>query len=217
MRRIDSLYRVRFTASDRVKKERVWRVLCQDFFQNYISKDATVLDIACGYGEFIRNIEAGEKIAIDLNPDSKSFLPDSVRFYYADAADMSMIGDSSVDVCFSSNFFEHLADKNVMDDVLSEVRRVLKNDGMYIAMQPNLRVNPVKYWDYYDHIIPLTDLSCKEAFLKGGFVVEELIARFVPFSTDSKLPQWPVFIKIYLFLKPLWRFFGGQFLIIGRK
>ena len=118
-----------------------------------------------------------------------------------------MLEDDSVDVCFSSNFFEHLPSKEVMDQVLSEARRVLKPGGKYLAMQPNIRCEPGKYWDYYDHVLPLTHMSCREAFIKAGFEVTDVVERFIPFSTDSKLPQHPLLVKIYLRIPLLWRIF----------
>jgi len=217
MDNIATLYRVRFSDNDRRRKDRVWKVLCEDFFQKYIPSSSTILEIACGYGEFTRYIHANKKIAVDLNPESQSFLPENVEFHLASASNLSMIADSSVDVCFSSNFFEHLPSKEVMDKVLSEVLRVLKPGGIYIAIQPNLRYEPGRYWDYYDHVLPLTHLSCKEAFAKAGFDITDLIDRFLPFSTDSKLPQYPLLIKGYLHCRLVWKLLGGQFLIIGKK
>lgn len=211
------LYRIRFSDAQREAKDRVWKVLCEDYFQQFVSPDDTVLEIASGYGEFIRHIEATRKIAVDLNPDSAQCLGDEVEFRLGSAAQLDMLGDESIDVCFSSNFFEHLPDKDVMDQVLLEARRVLKPGGVYIAMQPNLRCEPGKYWDYYDHVLPLTHLSCKEAFEKAGFNVTRLVPRFIPFSTDSKLPQHPLLVKAYLRMPYVWPLLGGQFFIAGQK
>jgi ubiquinone/menaquinone biosynthesis C-methylase UbiE len=217
MQGIKELYEIRFSEADRANKKAIWRVLCESFFCRYVKSTDTVLDIACGYGEFSNYIEAGQKIAIDLNPDAKKFLKDDVEFHLSSASAMNEIPSLSVDVCFSSNFFEHLADRETMDGVLHEAFRVLKPNGRYVAMQPNIRYEPGRYWDYYDHVLPLSHLSCKEAFEKAGYCVEELIPKFIPFSTASRLPQWPILVKLYLAFPPIWRFLGGQFLIVARK
>jgi SAM-dependent methyltransferase len=217
MNNLDRLYRIRFTDADRERKDEIWRVLCEHFFQSYVSPQDTMLDIACGYGEFTRHIRAGRKIAIDLNPDAASFLPSDVEFHLTSAADLAPIAACSIDVCFSSNFFEHLPSKDVLDRVLGETLRVLKPGGIYVAMQPNLRYAPGEYWDYYDHVLPLTHLSCYEAFAKAGYEVIELIDRFVPFSTASKLPQAAWLVRCYLAFRPAWRFLGRQFVIVGKK
>jgi SAM-dependent methyltransferase len=211
------LYEIRFSEADRERKDQIWKVLCERFFQAYVARDATVLDLACGYGEFVRHIQAGRKIAIDLNAAAALDLPDDVEFHTGSAENLSAISSDSVDVCFSSNFFEHLPSKEVLDRVLAEALRVLKPGGLYVAMQPNLRYAPGEYWDYYDHVLPLTHLSCREAFAKAGFEIRELIDRFVPFSTASHLPQHPMLVRLYLACKPVWRLLGRQFVIVGRK
>ena len=62
------LYRVRFSAEDRVSRERVWEVSCREVFQQSVGERDTVLDIGCGYGEFVRHIRALRKIPVDINP-----------------------------------------------------------------------------------------------------------------------------------------------------
>jgi len=217
MKDLAKLYQIRFSDTNRYKKDLVWQVLCEQYFQKFIPRSSVVLEIATGYGEFIRHIAASKKIAVDLNPDSKDFLPEGIEFHLGSATNLTMLNDESIDVCFSSNFFEHLPSKEVMDEVLCEVWRTLKPGGLYITMQPNLRFEPGRYWDYYDHILPLTHLSCREAFIKAGFDVTKVVDRFIPFSTDSKLPQHPLLVKLYLRVPLLWRFFGGQFVIVARK
>lgn len=217
MEGLAALYRARFSDADLARKDAIWKVLCERFFQRYVRPDDTVLDIACGYGEFLRHIRAGRKIAIDLNPDAAGFLPDGTEFHAGSADDLFGVASASVDVCFSSNFFEHLPSKEALDRVLAEALRVLKPGGLYVAMQPNLRYAPGEYWDYYDHVLPLTHLSCREAFLKAGFDIRELIDRFVPFSTASRLPQHPALVRLYLACRPAWRILGRQFVIVARK
>jgi SAM-dependent methyltransferase len=80
-----------------------------------------VLDLACGYGEFINNIRAARKIAVDLNPDSPDAVAGDVIFHAVAANALGPITDASVDVVFTSNFFEHLPDKAALQEVLGEV------------------------------------------------------------------------------------------------
>jgi ubiquinone/menaquinone biosynthesis C-methylase UbiE len=118
-------------------------------------------------------------------------LPSDIRFICASADAVHEIESQSVDVCFISNFFEHLESKEQMNAVLQEVRRVLREGGRLINMQPNIRFEPGRYWDFYDHILPLSDRSATEALVQNGFVIEQVVARFVPFTTKSVLPQHP--------------------------
>jgi ubiquinone/menaquinone biosynthesis C-methylase UbiE len=214
---VADLYDVRFDAAERRAKERVWQVLCEAFFQRFVGEGAVVLDLACGFGEFSRFIRAGRKLALDANPRVAALLPPDVEFLAGDAGDLSMLPEGSIDVCFASNLFEHLPDRAAMDRVLDEVRRVLRPGGRFVAMQPNIKYARESYWDFYDHVLPLSHLSAREAFLKHGYEVERLIPRFVPLTTKSAWPQHPALVRLYLALPLLWRLFGQQFVIVARK
>jgi ubiquinone/menaquinone biosynthesis C-methylase UbiE len=210
------LYRNRFSAEDRESKDKIWRELCEHFFQQFVAPSDTVLDVACGQGEFIRHIRCAKKIAVDLNPEVREVLPAEIRFVQSAANDLHAVESCSVDVCFISNFFEHLESKSQMDEVLSEVKRVLRGGGRFVNMQPNIRFEPGRYWDFYDHVLPLSDRSAVEALEKNGFVVERVIPRFVPFTTKSALPQHPLLVRAYLAMPWLWKILGGQFVTVAR-
>lgn len=210
------LYRHRFSEEDRRRKDKIWQVLCEHYFQQFVDERDTVLDIACGQGEFIRHIRCAHKIAVDLNDEVADVLPKDIRFVRAPADDLSEIAAESVDVCFISNFFEHLESKQQMDAVLQEIRRVLRKDGRFVNMQPNIRFEPGRYWDFYDHVLPLSDRSAVEALEKNGFAVERVVDRFVPFTTKSSLPQHPLLVRAYLATPWLWKLMGGQFVIVAK-
>ena len=187
---LKDLYRHRFSPAELPAKNRIWDVLCRHYFQALIGRDdATVLDLACGYGEFINNIRAGRKLAIALNPDSPSCLGKDVEFHPVPSNAMTPIPDACVDVVFTSNFFEHLPDKSVLGATLDEVRRVLKPGGRIIAMGPNIRMVPGAYWDFIDHHLPLSERSLCEAMMLAGMEPVKLVDRFLPFTTQSKLPR----------------------------
>ena len=54
------LYENRFH-NESQKRNSLWKVLCKNFFQHFISEDDIVLDIAAGGCEFINNIKAKKK------------------------------------------------------------------------------------------------------------------------------------------------------------
>ncbi len=217
MERLDVLYRNRFSAEARRARERVWQVLCRHYFQRYVRESDTVLDLGCGFGEFTRFIRARRKIAVDVNRDVAALLPPDVEFHAADARELGFLPSATVDVCFTSNFFEHLGSKQELDAVLLEIHRVLRPGGLLVALQPNIKYAPGDYWDFYDHHLPLSHLSCAEAFGKAGFEVVELVGRFLPLTTCSPLPKHPLLVRLYLWARPAWRLLGRQFLIVGRK
>lgn len=217
MSNLASLYRFRFKAEDLPRKMRVWQALCKGFFQQFVTADSTVLDVACGYGEFINNIRARTKLAIDLNPDTKRFLNDDVGFYESRVDEMKDIASDSVDVAFTSNFLEHLESKNVCDRVFREVLRVLRPGGKFIVMGPNIRYLADVYWDFYDHHMPLSHLSLEEGLSINGFNVTRSIPKFLPYTTRSRLPQHPLLVSAYLKVPPAWAILGKQFLLVAEK
>src|SRR5262245_66080301 len=104
MEGLDRLYRNRFTDEDRRRRQELWRALCEGFFQRYVGETDTVLEIACGFGEFITNIKAARRIALDLNPDVARMLPPGIEFHRKDAMALASFPEAEVDVCFVSNF-----------------------------------------------------------------------------------------------------------------
>lgn len=214
---VAALYRFRFEQAQLKGKMRIWQALCAGFFQSLVPQDSTVLDVACGYGEFINNIQSRQKFGIDLNPDTPSFLDPSVTFFQTRADQMTDIATDSIDVAFTSNFLEHLESKTACDQVLREVLRVLRPGGRFIVMGPNIRYLAGKYWDFYDHHLPLTNTSLEEGLTINGFRVVRNIAKFIPYTTQSVLPQHPLLVRLYLRLPFIWRLFGKQFLLVAEK
>ncbi|MGA7495958.1 MAG: hypothetical protein WBX00_04445 [Isosphaeraceae bacterium] len=51
--------------------------------------------------------------------------------------------------------------------------------------------------------------------ISGGFELAQ--PRRLPFTFRSRLPSWPWLVWVYLRLPLLWRFFGAQFFLVGRK
>jgi SAM-dependent methyltransferase len=212
-----ALYRFRFRESERPQKMAIWKTLCESFFQDLIGNDKIVADLACGYGEFINNIKAKEKYAIDMNPDARQFLTPGIKFFLSRADHVDAITDNAVDVVFTSNFLEHLKTKEECDAVLAEILRILKPGGRFIIMGPNIRYLAAEYWDFYDHYLPLSHLSLEEGLVQAGYEVTRIIPRFLPYTTRSALPQHAFLIKLYLRLPLAWRLFGKQFLVVAQK
>jgi len=198
-------------------RDRVWKVLCADFFSRYIPRDAAVLDLGAGWGEFTRNVEAREKYAIDLNPETGRRVEGFARFIQQDCSKPWPLAGASLDVVFTSNFLEHLPAKDLVDDTLREARRCLKPGGRIVCVGPNVRYVPGAYWDFWDHHIPITDLSMAEALELQGFAVEERIDRFLPYTMSGNRETPLAFVRAYLRMPFAWPLFGRQFLVVARR
>ncbi|ATQ67882.1 MULTISPECIES: class I SAM-dependent methyltransferase [Methylosinus] len=217
MNDLSIIYQERFSNTGIERRKTVWRALCRYFFSRYIRPSDRVLDIACGYGEFINNIVAREKFAIDLNPDSASRLDHSVHFINKEATNLSSFADSCIDVAFSSNFLEHLPAKSDIVVLLRDVYRVLTPGGKLILLGPNIKYAFREYWDFFDHHIPLSDASIGEALQLAGFKVEITVPRFLPFTMNNTIPVHDILIRLYLSFPFVWSLFGKQFLIVAGK
>lgn len=213
---LSKIYHRRFirTAAYRNK---VWQVLTREFFNRWVKDDAVVLDLGCGYGEFINNIPARRKLAMDLNPDAPAHLAKNVEFLHQDCSSPWPLPDNSLDVVFTSNFFEHLPDKDCLNRTLHQALRCLKPGGQLIAIGPNIKFLHGEYWDFYDHHVYLTEASLGEAMEIEGYQIDVLLPKFLPF-TMVEAPEYPMFfVRLYIALPLLWRWRGKQFLIVARK
>lgn len=209
-------YRIRFSRMADYRNA-VWKILCDRFFSRYVPPGAAVLDLGSGWGEFINNIEAADKLAMDLNPDTQQHLSADVRFLHQDCAQPWQISGASLDVVFSSNFIEHLPDKRHVERSVAEAYRCLKPGGFILFFGPNIKYVPGAYWDFWDHYIPITELSLVELLRMNQFNIERCIPRFLPYSMSTgKRP--PLFlVRWYLKIPMIWPLFGKQFLVVGRK
>jgi len=214
--RLERLYQNRF-AANREYRNRVWQVLAREFFSRWVPADASVLDLGSGYGEFINNARAARKYAMDLNPDSGGEVAPGTTFFRHDCATPWPLESGALDVVFTSNFFEHLPAKAALGATLLEAGRCLRPGGRLIALGPNIRYLPGRYWDFFDHHVPLSDASLGEALEASGFELETVIGRFLPYTMVGG-PNWPLFLlRLYLALPWAWRIFGRQFLVVAQK
>lgn len=209
-------YEHRFATIQNYRNE-VWRVLAESFFQQYIPPAADVLDIGCGWGEFINNVRANRKIAMDLNDDARQHLHPDIEFINQDCSAEWPLADNTLDVAFASNFFEHLPSKSHIERTITQARRCLKLNGRLICLGPNIRHLPGRYWDFWDHHVPITEMSLSELLEINAFVIERCVAKFLPYTMANRQPRHIGFLKLYLSLPIAWRLFGRQFLIIAKK
>jgi len=213
---LSRIYRHRFDADDRDAQDVLWRTLCESFFQQYVGPDDTVLDLGAGSCQFVNNIRAGRKIAVDLNPDTATAAVDA-EFVQAASDDLSSVADGTVDVVFTSNFFEHLPDKAALLRTLAEVHRVLRPGGRLVVLMPNLRYLGGRYWDYFDHKLPLTHASLAEGIELAGLTVERVEPKFLPYTVKSRVPTNAALIRLYLKVPLAWKVLGRQMLLVSRK
>jgi SAM-dependent methyltransferase len=177
-----------------------------------------VLDLGAGRCEFINNVRAERRIAVDPNPATAGLAAADVEVHQVLSTQMDALADGEVDVVFASNFLEHVANKDVLLATLYECHRILRGGGRMIVLMPNVRYLPGKFWDYLDHHVPLTHVSLVEALELASFEPEVVIPKFLPYTVkDSRLPVRAELIKLYLRFPLAWKLVGKQMFVVARR
>ena len=213
-----NLYTNRFGHEEMGGRVELWQVLCEWWLPQYFPAHSSILDLGAGYCEFINNIPATKKIAIDRSTDVREYAAKDVTAIIADLIDgLRQLEDNSVDRVMASNVFEHLPNREVLFQCLREAWRVLEPGGKIVVMQPNIAAVKEKFYDFVDHSLPLTEKGMGEALRVCGFVIERLTPRFLPYTTKSRYPRWPFLVRLYLRFPFMHRFMGGQMFVVARK
>jgi len=213
---LTQIYEKRFSGHENYRN-RVWKILIRDFFSKWIKHTDHVLDLGCGYGEFINHVNCEVRYAMDLNPKTKSLLDKEIIFHQQDCSKPWKIDQNSLDLVFTSNFFEHLPNKESLDLTMGEIKKALKPGGRLIAMGPNISVLNGKYWDFWDHHVALSDQSLFELLEIHDLSIEQSESKFLPYNMVRVKERPLVLVSLYLSLPFLWKLFGKQFLIVAKK
>jgi SAM-dependent methyltransferase len=216
--RLATLYANRFDEADRAWKNEVWGILWKRVFARWVGPDETLVDLGAGYCEFINHAVAKRRIAVDLNPETAALAAPGVEVKSVSADDLGFLGPAEVDVVFSSNFLEHLPSKEAVTRLIGEAHRVLRQGGRFILVGPNIRYLADKYWDYFDHHVPLSHASICEALQVQRFVLEHVEPKFLPYTVKGSRLRSSLLVEAYLALRPLSSaLLGKQFLVLARK
>lgn len=208
----DSYYESRYTPSP--DRGVVWPEIVR-FLKPYLDGASTVLDLGAGYCDFVNNVRAPERIAVDYSSDSAAFAAEGVRHITAPADDLSQVQSASVDVVFSSNLLEHLTDAQLAG-AMKEVHRILRPGGLFITMQPNYRLAYKTYFDDPTHVKVFSDEALRNFLLSHHFRIVRAWPKFLPFSLASRprlLPVSPLVVRAYLHSP--WKPLAGQMLFVA--
>lgn len=218
----EKIYTSRFSEAEEKVRQETWDVLVKDFLSQYIRPRDCVVDLGAGDGLFIKRVDVRKKIAVDLSPHVEALKSFGIEVHTVPGTKMSSVISEKADIIFMSNFLEHMPDKATLLNILADCRKSLKPGGKVLILQPNIRYAGVKYWDYIDHHIALTEHSLREALEISGFTVEKLIPRFLPYTAKSgvgklsSLLPTKLLVGLYLKLPILWRLFGAQTFVVAR-
>ena len=195
------------------KRNTVWRALWHYYFSTKIAASDTVLDLGCGYGDFINNVLARRRVALDIWPGFVPHIDPKVETIIAPVTNLDQLADGSIDYAFASNVFEHISQSDLAA-VLKALRTKLSTRGTLTMLQPNYRYCASEYFDDYTHVSIWSHISLADFLRANGYEVVEMRPKFLPLTVKSRLPTWPFLIGLYLAspVKP-----GGKQMLLSAR
>ena len=86
------------------------RALWRYYFRHRIAADDCVLDLGCGYGDFINNVsQRGAGSRSTRGTDFAATSTPGVEAIVGRVTDLGGVADRSIDFAFASNLFEHIS------------------------------------------------------------------------------------------------------------
>ena len=93
-------HETRFTPDSR--RSTLWRALWRYYFSKHILPGHCVIDLGCGYGDFVNAIVARRRIALDVWPELTRYLDPGVEAVVGSVIDLGFPADASVDFAFAT-------------------------------------------------------------------------------------------------------------------
>jgi len=126
-------------------RRRHWRLRCRAVSRFRAS--GQLLDVGCGTGEFLaelRQFGDWQVCGVEVNPRAAAYARDvlGLAVYEGDLASLDLPA-RSFDVVTAWDVFEHLSNPS---DVIQEIARLLKPDGVLLVTVPNARAWQARLW-----------------------------------------------------------------------
>lgn len=193
----------------------VWQAVARHLAR-YVPPGAAVLEIGAGYCDWINQVRAARRVAVDVWPELPAFAAPGVEPVVLDVSrDLPSLGASSFDVVLASNVLEHFSPSAVVS-VVDDVAAALRPGGRFIVVQPNFRYAWRQYFDDYTHRSIFTDVSLPALLRAHGFRIFTVRPKFLPYSMrGARVPITSFLVRAYLRspIKPR----AGQMLVVAVK
>lgn len=212
---LNRIYAYRHRRTDASVRAAVWTHLSRRLADE-MGRPSRVLDPAAGLCEFINAVPAAERWAVDLHFTDADRPAPGVRSIAGDALTTDL-PSAYFDGIFVSNFLEHLPSPDAVSVFLTRMHECLAPGGRIAIMGPNFRYCTAEYYDFADHLLPLSHVTVEEHLIGTGYDLVRTIPRFMPYSFRSAPPLAPLVARLYLSFPALWRIAGKQFLVIAAK
>ena len=205
------LYEFRFRDLDQPERGAVWTAIADDLHVR-MGKPQTVLDPACGRGEFISAVPAAERWAIDQIPSVADLGRLGIHTIVADMLEVDL-PTGHFDGILLSNILEHLMTYEDVQRCLRKMHVATRPGGVVAVLGPNFKYCADEYFDCADHVLALTHVSVQEHLYAAGFEIRSVTPRYLPYSFRGRLPPSERLTRLYLRNPWAFRFLGKQFLV----
>lgn len=183
------------------------------FIRRY-KQNGNFLDIGTNMGFFLRKARGlgwnlyGVEPSASLSHIARKYFGLNIKTAYLEEARFT---DAFFDVVTMTDVFEHITEPLNM---LSEVRRILKPDGILFIKVPNGRFNLFKFYlakflnklsaydifDSYEHVVHYSDKTIDRMLKKSGFKVKKFFI-----GKPIQLPVWHNYVGSYYQYPAPWR------------
>ncbi len=199
-------------------------------------KDITVVDIGCGSGKFLDHLASFTEKYIGIDPSDKMLLdaPKGKGFFVRGTGEDMPIKDEVADVVLLKSVLDQCYSP---DQVISESKRILKNDGQLIISLSNrasyysfirkvynrLRGHKGEHFFEPSHLFYFSISDVDGMLKKEGFDI--VLGKNVGYFVFPRFLEWiiPDFLMTRLieFVDMIGSFIlpknGGAFVIVGKK
>lgn len=140
-----------------------------NMFRPHINKDMTVVEFGCGGGYLLNNIEAKEKVGIEINDTARAFAEKlgikSVKY-------ISQLPDNFADIIISTSVLEHV--ENPLG-ILRELYAKLRNGGKVVFHVPNESCDTeYQRSEINNHLYTWNCLTLGNLFKAAGYFVHSV-------------------------------------------
>jgi len=188
-------FKIRFRPDPR--RSVLWKSLVRYYFTALIAPDYCVLDLGSGYADFINEVKAHRRIAVDRWEELPRYVAPGVEVHVGPVTELGFLANGSVDLAFASNLLEHLSAREC-ETLLGHLHQKLSKRGRLAIIQPNYHYAYREYFDDYTHITVYSHVSLADRLRASGFRVVQCVPRFLPLTLTSRFPVSPFLIWLYL-------------------
>lgn len=171
------------------------QLLCDYLAKRYSLCWKTLLDVGCGEGNHVKAFQKWHVFTTGIDRPQCNLENQSIPY-----------PDNYFHIVFSKSVIEHIRST---DHLLSEMRRVLRTQGIVICLTPDWRTDYKMFYDDPTHIRPFTKKGLEKAFTLAGFK-DVQCEEFYQLPFLWKHP-WLKFIPHLIALLPdSWKYHNGK-------